>query len=111
MLTPPCSAARCSPAASLHRVAQTQLNALFDTFGESLAIVACPCNQFGAQENLNEEEIYSSLGACRPGNGYVPKFPLAKKLEVSRLRRDTPRDSKSQSVSHGPCGMQDAPLS
>jgi glutathione peroxidase len=64
-------------------VPQTQLNALCAQFGERLAIVACPCNQFGNQENVNGEEIYSSLMHIRPGNGYTPNFPLAKRLEVN----------------------------
>jgi len=45
--------------------------------------VACPCNQFGQQENVNGEEIYLSLKHVRPGNGYEPAFALAKKLEVN----------------------------
>lgn len=52
-------------------------------FRDRLAIVACPCNQFGNQENVSGEEIYSSLAHVRPGNGYVPSFALAKKLEVN----------------------------
>lgn len=45
--------------------------------------MACPCNQFGNQENVNGEEIYASLKHIRPGEGYEPTFPLAKKLEVN----------------------------
>ena len=45
--------------------------------------MACPCNQFGNQENVSGEEIYSSLKHVRPGEGYEPAFPIAQKLEVN----------------------------
>jgi len=32
---------------------------------------------------VNGEEIYASLKHIRPGEGYEPTFPLAKKLEVN----------------------------
>lgn len=60
-----------------------QLNSLQSTFGDTLAVVACPCNQFGQQENLKGEEIYQSLKHVRPGNDYEPNFGLAEKLEVN----------------------------
>lgn len=60
-----------------------QLNALKAKFGDELAVVACPCNQFGLQENVGGEEIYQSLKHIRPGSGYEPTFNLAKKLEVN----------------------------
>ena len=53
------------------------------TFGEKLAVLACPCNQFGLQENLKGEEIYMSLKHVRPGDGYEPSFALANKLDVN----------------------------
>ena len=46
-------------------------------------MVACSCNQFGMQENVNGEEVYQSLKYIRPGDGYEPAFPLATKLEVN----------------------------
>lgn len=45
--------------------------------------MAAPCNQFGNQENVSGEEIYSSLAHIRPGKGFVPAFALAQKLEVN----------------------------
>lgn len=47
-------------------------------------MVACPCNQFGNQENVKGEEIYASLKHVRPGDGYEPKgFGLAQRLDVN----------------------------
>jgi len=46
-------------------------------------VIACPCNQFGNQENLSGDEILDSLKFIRPGNNYEPKFPVASKLEVN----------------------------
>ena len=46
-------------------------------------MIGCPCNQFGFQENVKGEEIYSSLANVRPGGGFVPAFPLTQKLDVN----------------------------
>ena len=59
------------------------MNTLQKQFGDRLAVIGCPCNQFGHQENLKGEEIYSSLKHVRPGDGFEPTFPLARKLEVN----------------------------
>lgn len=59
-----------------------QLNELAVQYPE-LVIIACPCNQFGHQENLVGEEIYLSLKHIRPGKGFEPKFPLTEKIEVN----------------------------
>lgn len=46
-------------------------------------MIAVPCNQFGHQENGSKQEIITSLFHIRPGNEYVPNFPLSTKLEVN----------------------------
>jgi len=61
----------------------TQMNQLQETFGDRLQILAFPCNQFGHQENGTNDEILTNLKHVRPGNGYVPKFPVLGKVEVN----------------------------
>uniref|UniRef100_A0A8C5A7J8 Glutathione peroxidase n=2 Tax=Gadus morhua TaxID=8049 RepID=A0A8C5A7J8_GADMO len=51
--------------------------------GQGLVILAVPCNQFGHQENLKNEEILASLKHVRPGNGFEPKFELLQKSDVN----------------------------
>ncbi len=59
------------------------MNELIDRFGsEGFQIITVPCNQFGHQENGDGEEILASLKYIRPGNGFVPKFPLTEKVDV-----------------------------
>jgi len=59
------------------------LNALYHRFSK-LEIIATPCNQFGLQEpGANATEILNSLKHVRPGNGFIPSFPLYEKLEVN----------------------------
>uniref|UniRef100_K3X328 Glutathione peroxidase n=1 Tax=Globisporangium ultimum (strain ATCC 200006 / CBS 805.95 / DAOM BR144) TaxID=431595 RepID=K3X328_GLOUD len=62
--------------------AYTQMNELAEKYPD-LVIIGCPCNQFGHQENLNGEEIYTSLKHIRPGKGFEPKFKLTEKMEVN----------------------------
>eukprot|EP00058_Branchiostoma_floridae_P006498 XP_002591986.1 hypothetical protein BRAFLDRAFT_114533 [Branchiostoma floridae] len=52
-------------------------------FGDKLAILGFPCNQFGHQENATNEEILNSLKYVRPGNGYEPKFDMFSKVQVN----------------------------
>lgn len=61
----------------------TQMNELVDKFGDKLVILGFPCNQFGHQENTKNHEILNALKHVRPGNGFVPKFPIFEKLEVN----------------------------
>lgn len=42
-----------------------------------------PCNQFGLQEPGKNSEILKILQHVRPGNGFVPNFPLFEKIEVN----------------------------
>jgi len=66
----------------------TQLNDLVAKFGDQLAVLAFPCNQFGHQENTNNDEILSSLKHVRPGNGFVPSFPVFEKTQVNGSETD-----------------------
>jgi len=45
--------------------------------------LAFPCNQFGLQENSKNEEILPSMKYVRPGNGFVPLFPMFQKILVN----------------------------
>lgn len=40
------------------------------------------------QENTTNEEILNSLKYVRPGNNYVPKFAITKKVEVNGAKAD-----------------------
>ncbi|EDO49157.1 predicted protein, partial [Nematostella vectensis] len=55
----------------------------------SLVIFGFPCNQFGFQEpGANADEIRNSLKYVRPGNGFVPNFPLMNKTEVNGINQN-----------------------
>jgi glutathione peroxidase len=47
------------------------------------AIIGAPCNQFGHQETGNPTEMINILRHVRPGNGFVPIFPLIAKSDVN----------------------------
>jgi len=72
------------------------MNEFQTTYGESYArinhpdapqchlqVIGFPCNQFGLQEPAHNDELLNGLKYVRPGNGFVPKFPLSKKIEVN----------------------------
>ena len=59
------------------------MNALTETFGDSLVVLAFPCNQFGHQTNESDQELLSTLKHVRPGGGYEPNFPVFSKLAVN----------------------------
>jgi len=46
------------------------MNALCDKFGDDLAVLAVPSNQFGHQTNENDAEFVNMLKHVRPGNGF-----------------------------------------
>jgi len=48
-----------------------------------LEIIGVPCNQHGLQEPGRNEELLNCIKYVRPGNGYVPNFPLTVKDEVN----------------------------
>jgi glutathione peroxidase len=60
------------------------LNALQEQYASDLVVLGFPCNQFAYQEpGANATEVYNSLANVRPGGGFVPAFPLFKKIDVN----------------------------
>lgn len=51
----------------------------------SFTIFGFPCNQFGYQEPAENHELMNCIKYVRPGSGYVPFFPLAKKGDVNGM--------------------------
>jgi glutathione peroxidase len=63
---------------------------LFDQFApQGLAIVGTPCAQFDNQEPGDNDEILNILRYVRPGQGFVPAFPLTQKMDVNGLTADS----------------------
>uniref|UniRef100_A0AAQ4R112 Glutathione peroxidase n=1 Tax=Gasterosteus aculeatus aculeatus TaxID=481459 RepID=A0AAQ4R112_GASAC len=61
-----------------------ELNALHEQMKPlGLTILGFPCNQFGKQEPGQPHEILPGLKHVRPGNGFVPNFPLFEKGDVN----------------------------
>uniref|UniRef100_A0A3Q2P4H9 Glutathione peroxidase n=1 Tax=Fundulus heteroclitus TaxID=8078 RepID=A0A3Q2P4H9_FUNHE len=61
-----------------------ELNALQEELKPlGFTILGFPCNQFGKQEPGQRHEILLGLKHVRPGNGYVPNFPLFEKGDVN----------------------------
>lgn len=59
-------------------------NKLQTRFGDQLAILGFPCNQFGLQEPGVGQEILNTLRYVRPGGGYEPNFYLnEEKIDVN----------------------------
>jgi glutathione peroxidase len=52
-------------------------------FGDGLEVLGFPCNQFGHQTNDNDDEFLNTLKYVRPGNGFVPKFKVFRKVHVN----------------------------
>lgn len=48
------------------------MNTLAEKYGDKLAILAFPCNQFGHQTNEGDDEFLNTLKHVRPGNGFEP---------------------------------------
>lgn len=46
------------------------MNSLVDKFGDKLAVLAVPCNQFGHQTNEDDAEFLNTLKYVRPGNNF-----------------------------------------
>lgn len=66
------------------------MNKLQEKYGNrtgecSLQIFGFPCNQFGYQEPAENFELLSCVKHVRPGFGFVPAFPLAKKGDVNGI--------------------------
>lgn len=59
------------------------MNDIADQFGDAVAVVGFPCNQFGHQTNEDESEFLNTLKYVRPGNGFEPKFEVFGKVHVN----------------------------
>jgi glutathione peroxidase len=55
-----------------------QLEELYENYHDKLAILGCPCNDFGGQEPLDEKGITSFCQTM-----YQVSFPLTKKINIS----------------------------
>ncbi|CAN0441396.1 unnamed protein product [Lampetra planeri] len=79
----PCNASATPP--GLTRTQYPLLNALMEELSQhGLVILGFPCNQFGLQEpGTDAAEILNGLRYVRPGGGFVPNFPLFKRIDVN----------------------------
>lgn len=59
------------------------MNSIADKYGESVAVLGFPCNQFGHQTNDADSEFLNTLKYVRPGNGFTPKFHVFSKVNVN----------------------------
>jgi len=60
------------------------MNELMSRYGSrGFTVVGFPCNQFGYQENFGNADILNVLKYIKPGNGFVPAFPLMQKGDVN----------------------------
>lgn len=59
------------------------MNSLVETFGDKLAVLAFPSNQFGKQHNNKDWEVLDMMKYIRPGNGFVPKFDIFTRADVN----------------------------
>jgi len=46
------------------------MNALAEKYGDKVAILGFPCNQFGHQTNEGDGELLNTLKYVRPGDGF-----------------------------------------
>merc|ERR1711959_705302 len=58
------------------------MNSLAERFGNDLAVIGFPTNQFGGEMNENEYEILNTLAYVCPGGGCKPNFPMMGKVDV-----------------------------
>jgi len=59
------------------------MNSLADKYGDKVAILGFPCNQFGHQTNEGNDEFLNTLKHVRPGGGFVPKATIFEKADVN----------------------------
>lgn len=59
------------------------MNALAEKYGDKVAILGVPCNQFGHQTNENNDEFLNTLKYVRPGNGFEFKGDMFSKVSVN----------------------------
>ncbi|XP_018495525.1 glutathione peroxidase 3-like [Galendromus occidentalis] len=61
-----------------------ELNDLQKKFGPSgFQVIGFPCNQFNKEEPGSKIEILNGVLHVRPGKGFVPNFPLTRKVDVN----------------------------
>ncbi|CAM9331811.1 unnamed protein product, partial [Ectocarpus fasciculatus] len=53
-------------------------NTIAEQFGDKVAVLGFPSNQFGHQTNESDAEFLQTLKHVRPGNGFEPKFTVFK---------------------------------
>jgi len=63
------------------------MNGLAEKYGDKVAILAFPCNQFGHQTNEDEGEFLNTLKYVRPGNNFelAPTITCFEKTMVNGL--------------------------
>jgi len=61
------------------------MNALAEKYGDKVAILGFPCNQFGHQTNEGNDEFLNTLEHVRPGGGFKvdPAVTLFEKGDVN----------------------------
>jgi len=61
------------------------MNRLAEKFGSRVEIIGFPCNQFGEQTNVNNDEFLNFLKYVRPGKGFEPResITLCEKTDVN----------------------------
>lgn len=59
------------------------MNSLVEKYGDKIAILAFPSNQFGHQKNESDGEFLNMLQYVRPGNGFKPKCEVFKSIDVN----------------------------
>jgi len=65
------------------------MNELIARYGsKGLMILGFPCNQFMMQDNMGNGDILNILKYVRPGNGFIPAFPLFQKVDVNGAQTD-----------------------
>ena len=63
------------------------MNALAEKYGDKVAILGFPCNQFGHQTNEDNGEFLNTLKYVRPGNNFEvnPAVTIMEKTDVNGL--------------------------
>jgi glutathione peroxidase len=63
------------------------MNSLAEKYGDKLAILGFPSNQFGHQTNEGNDEFLNILKHVRPGNGFEPAktVTIFEKCDVNGL--------------------------
>lgn len=61
-----------------------ELNQMVDKYaGQPFQILGFPCNQFLEQSPGTDEEFMETIRYVRPGNNYIPKFPIFSMVDVN----------------------------